>query len=37
MPGQSASLASEEGESLELTCGSGAETVLVKLASAERS
>jgi hypothetical protein len=37
MPGQSASLASEEGESLELTCGIGAETVLVKLASAERS
>jgi hypothetical protein len=37
MPGQSAALASEEGELLELTCGSGAETVLVKLASAERS
>ena len=37
MPGQSAALASEEGESLELTCGSGAETVLVKLASPEHS
>jgi hypothetical protein len=37
LPGQSAALASEEGESMELTCGSGAETVLVKLASAERS
>ena len=37
MPGQSAALASEEGETLELTCGSAAETVLVKLASAERS
>ena len=37
MPGQKASLASEEGESLELTCGSGAETVLVTLPLAERS
>jgi hypothetical protein len=37
MPGQKAALASEEGESLELTCGSGAETVLVTRASAERS
>ena len=37
MPGQKAGLASEEGEALELTCGSGAETVLVTLPSAERS
>jgi hypothetical protein len=37
MPGQSAALASEEGESLQLTCGSGAETVVATLASTERS
>jgi hypothetical protein len=36
MPGQKAGLASEEGE-LELTCGSGAETVLVTLPLPERS
>jgi hypothetical protein len=36
MPGQKAGLASEEGE-LELTCGSGAESVLVTLPLPERS
>ena len=30
LPGQSAALASEEGTSMELTCGAGAETVAVK-------
>jgi hypothetical protein len=35
-PGQKAGLASEEGE-LELTCGSGAESVLVTLPLPERS
>jgi hypothetical protein len=36
MPGQKAGLASQEGE-VELTCGSGAETVLVTLPLPERS
>jgi hypothetical protein len=30
LPGQSAALASEEGTSMEITCGAGAETVAVK-------
>ena len=31
LPGQSAALASEEGTSMQLTCGAGAETVAIKL------
>ena len=37
LPGQSAALASEEGDSMMLTCGGGAETMIVKYGAAERS
>ena len=36
MPGQSAGLGSEEGESIVLTCGSGAQTMSVERAPAQR-
>jgi hypothetical protein len=37
LPGESAALDSAEGETMQLTCGSGAETVVVKYGPAERS
>jgi hypothetical protein len=37
LPGESAALDSAEGETMQLTCGSGAETVVVKFGPAERS